>query len=149
MQWKPNVTVAAIARKDQKFLLVEEEADNLIVFNQPAGHLEKDESLIDAVKREVIEETAWTFQPEGIVGLYLYPNPHIDITYLRICFYGSCVQHYPERNLDEGIIRAVWMDAEELKENTDKMRSTMVMQCINDFLSGQRYPLEILNHYLK
>ena len=80
MCWKPNVTVAAIVERDQKFLLVEENADKLIVFNQPAGHLEKDETLIGAVKREVLEETAWEFIPQCIVGIYLYPNQHSNIT---------------------------------------------------------------------
>ena len=149
MQWKPNVTVAAIATQDDKFLLVEEDADNHIVFNQPAGHLEQGETLLQAVKREVMEETAWEFQPDGIVGLYLYPNPHVDITYLRVCFYGTCTKYHPGEKLDAGIIRAVWMDRDELLANSKNMRSTMVMQCINDYLSGKRYPLELLNHYIK
>ena len=145
MRWKPNVTVAAIVELDQKFLLVEENADNHIVFNQPAGHLEKGESLTDAVKREVLEETAWEFIPQAIVGIYMYPNQHSDITYLRICFSGTCENHHPEQALDDGIIQAVWFSKEE---NNDKMRSQMVPQCINDYLSGKNYPLELLNHFL-
>ena len=148
MRWKPNVTVAAIVECDQKFLLVEENADNYVVFNQPAGHLEKDESLIDAVKREVLEETAWEFIPQCIVGIYMYPNQHSDITYLRLCFSGTCKNHHPEQALDEGIIQAVWLSKEEIEENNDKMRSQMVQQCINDYLSGKSYPLELLNHFL-
>lgn len=148
MQWKPNVTVAAIAQREDKFLIVEEDADDHIVFNQPAGHLEKGETLIEAVKREVLEETAWDFQPEAVIGLYLYPDPHMDITYLRVCFYGICTQHYPDRKLDNGILRAIWMNKEELESQKDKMRSTMVLGCIDDFLSGKRYPLDILNHYI-
>lgn len=149
MQWKPNVTVAAIAQQGNKFLIVEEDADEHIVFNQPAGHLEKDETLIEAVKREVLEETAWDFEPEAITGIYLYPNPHVDITYLRVCFYGVCTAHYPDRELDKGILRAVWMDRDELERNRDRMRSSMVLRCIEDFMSGKRYPLDMLNHYLK
>jgi ADP-ribose pyrophosphatase YjhB (NUDIX family) len=148
MRWKPNVTVAAVVERDQKFLLVEENADNHVVFNQPAGHLEMDESLIDAVKREVLEETAWEFIPQAIVGVYMYPNQHSDITYLRICFSGSCENHHPEQALDEGIIQAVWLSEEEIRENNDKMRSQMVPQCINDYLSGKNYPLELLHHLL-
>ncbi len=148
MRWKPNVTVAAIVERGQKFLLVEENADNYVVFNQPAGHLEKDESLIDAVKREVLEETAWEFIPQSIVGIYMYPNQHSDITYLRLCFSGTCKNHHPEQALDEGIIQAVWLSKEEIEENNDKMRSQMVQQCINDYLSGESYPLELLNHFL-
>ncbi len=148
MQWKPNVTVAAIAEKDNHFLVVEEDADGLIVFNQPAGHLEKDETLINAVKREVLEETAWDFEPESIVGIYLYPNPHSDIIYLRICFYGTCIKQYPEKKLDDGIIRAVWLSREELEKNKEMMRSPMVLNCIDDYLAGKKYSLDLLNHYL-
>ena len=148
MRWKPNVTVAAIVERDQKFLLVEENADNHVVFNQPAGHLEKDESLIDAVKREVLEETAWEFIPQAIVGFYMYPDQHNDITYLRLCFSGTCENHHPEQALDDGIIQAVWLNKEEIKENEDKMRSPMVTQCIDDYLSGKKYPLDLINSYL-
>ena len=148
MQWKPNVTVAAIAEENGRFLLVEEDADNHIVFNQPAGHLEKNETLIDAIKREVREETAWKFDPEFLVGVYLYPNPHIDIVYLRFCFAGKCIQHDPALGLDKGIIRPVWMTKSEIEKNQGRMRSPMVLTCINDYLSGRRYPLELLNDYL-
>jgi ADP-ribose pyrophosphatase len=148
MQWKPNVTVAAVVEDNGHFLLVEEDADNHIVFNQPAGHLEKNESLIDAVRREVREETGWEFEPQSLVGIYLYPNPHIDIIYLRFCFTGKCVRHDPSPSLDKGIIRAVWMSKTEIETNQDRIRSRMVLNCINDYLTGKRYPLELLNHYL-
>ena len=84
MRWKANVTVAAVIETDQKFLMIEENADGQTVINQPAGHLEKDETLLAAVKREVLEETAWEFEPEKVVGVYLYPSPNNDITYLRL-----------------------------------------------------------------
>jgi len=148
MQWKPNVTVAAVVNIDGRFLLVEETDNGKIVFNQPAGHLEQDETLLQAVKREVMEETAYEFEPESIVGLYLYPDPHADITYLRVCFSGNCLKHFPERALDDGIIRAVWMSREELEPNREKMRNTMVLRCIDDYLSGTRYSLDLLNHFL-
>lgn len=148
MQWKPNVTVAAIACKDGKFLLVEEIADERTVFNQPAGHLEEGESLLDAIKREVLEETRWHFQPEKLIGIYLYPNPLLGITYLRFCFAGACTEEDPERSLDAGILRTVWMTREELEGNRDKMRSPMVIQCIEDYLSGSSYSLDILNNHL-
>jgi len=148
MQWKPNVTVAAIAQREDRFLLVEEEDNEMIVFNQPAGHLEKGETLVDAVKREVLEETAWDFQPEAITGIYLYHNQRVDITYLRVCFFGTCLNHYPDNKLDTGILAARWMDRQELETNRDRLRSKMVLRCIDDFLSGKRYPLEILNCYL-
>jgi NADH pyrophosphatase NudC (nudix superfamily) len=147
MQWKPNVTVAAIAELDNCFLVVEEDADGHIVFNQPAGHLEKNETLISAVKREVLEETAWDFEPESIVGIYMYPNPHSDITYLRVCFYGKCKKHYPDKKLDNEIIRAVWLSRDELENNKDMMRSPMVLNCIDDYLAGKNYPLDLLRAY--
>ncbi len=148
MQWKPNVTVAAIAVRDEYFLLVEENVDNHIVFNQPAGHLEKNETLIEAVKREVLEETAWEFVPESLIGVYLYPNPHIDIIYLRFCFYGVCNKHFSDQPLADEILRVVWMSREEIESNRANLRSPMVLQCINDYLAGKRYPLNLLNHFI-
>ena len=149
MQWKPHVTVAAIAQRDDKYLVVEEEDNELVVFNQPAGHLEQNETLIEAIKREVLEETAWDYQPESVTGIYLYHNPRVDITYLRICFYGSCLNHYPDQKLDTGILRAHWMNMQQLEGNRDRLRSSLVLRCIEDFLAGNSYPLDILNHDLK
>ena len=148
MQWKPNVTVAAIAEREGKFLLVEEDADGHVVFNQPAGHLEQNETLIEAVIREVLEETAWEFRPQAVVGIYLYHNPRVDITYLRVCFAGACIRHHPERPLDSGVLRAVWMDKREIETNRQRLRNTMVLRCLEDYLAGKRYPLDILHHHL-
>lgn len=146
MRWKPNVTVAAVIEKERRFLMIEEDAGGRVVINQPAGHLEKDESLLTAVKREVQEETAWEFEPEKIVGIYLYPSPNNDITYLRICFSGRCIHHHPQQKLDEGIIQALWMTREELEAQTKKLRGPLVMRCIDDYLSGKQYPLGLLSH---
>lgn len=148
MQWKPNVTVAAIVQHENKFLVVEEEENERVVINQPAGHLEKDESFIEAVKREVLEETAREFQPEALTGIYLYHNRRVDITYLRVCFCGACQNHYPDRKLDTGILATHWLDRQELEANREKLRSKLVLRCIDDFLAGKRYPLELLNYYL-
>jgi len=95
-----------------------------------------------------LEETAWEFIPKAIVGVYMYPNQHNDITYLRFCFSGTCDKHHPEQALDDGIIQTVWLSKEEIKKNNDKMRSPMVTQCIDDFLSGKNYPLDLINSYL-
>ena len=100
------------------------------------------------MKREVLEETAWEFIPQAIVGFYMYPDQHSDITYLRLCFSGTCENHHPEQALDDGIIQAVWLNKEEIKENEDKMRSPMVTQCIDDYLSGKKYPLDLIKSYL-
>jgi ADP-ribose pyrophosphatase YjhB (NUDIX family) len=149
MQWKPNATVAAIAEKDGRFLLVEENINKELVFNQPAGHLEHGETLIEAVKREVLEETAWEFEPEYLVGVYLYSNPHnAEITYLRFCFYGHCENERKGQKLDEGIVRAAWLSPEEIKKERDRMRSPLVEKCINDYLNGNRYPLDIIHHQI-
>ncbi len=149
MQWKPNTTVAAIAEKEGQFLLVEESINQNLVFNQPAGHLEHGETLIEAVKREVLEETAWEFEPEYLVGVYLYPNPHnAEITYLRFCFYGHCTNEHKGQPLDDGIVRALWLSPDEIEEEQERMRSPLVVRCINDYLQGNRYPLDIINHAL-
>jgi ADP-ribose pyrophosphatase YjhB (NUDIX family) len=147
MQWKPNVTVAAIIQDQDRFLLVEENADDLIVFNQPAGHLEKDETLVEAVKREVLEETAWHFHPAGLSGIYHYYNPQNGITYLRFCFYGTCDRFEENRELDNGILRTVWMTAGEIRSRPGDMRSPMVEKCVDDYLSGKTWPLDILHSF--
>ena len=146
MQWKPNVTVAAIIEQDTKFLLVEESIGGRIVFNQPAGHLEENETLIEAVKREVIEETTWEFMPEFIIGLYLYYSQ--SVTYLRVCFCGKLGRHFSERQPDVGIIQTQWLSRTAIEKNKVKLRSPLVLQCVDDYLAGKRYPLALLNHYL-
>lgn len=149
MQWKPNVTVAAVVQRDDRFLLVEEESDGHIVFNQPAGHLEEGESLLEAVHREVREETAREFRPRALIGVYLYPNRFVsDVTYLRFCFVGECLEPDPEQELDEGIIRTVWLTLDEIRRENAKLRSPLVLKCINDYLSGKQYPLDLLDHSL-
>ncbi|MCW8855162.1 MAG: NUDIX hydrolase [Gammaproteobacteria bacterium] len=144
MIWKPHATVAAIIERDNQFLMVEEECEGRIVFNQPAGHLDPGESFIDAVIRETWEETAWRLHPEAITGLYRWQQPETKRTYTRIAFCGQCDDHRAEQTLDEGIIRAVWMTRDELIEKSPQLRSPMVIRCIDDYLAGHRYPLELL-----
>ena len=147
MQWKPNTTVAAIAENDGRFLLVEESINDKLVFNQPAGHLEHGETIIDAVKREVLEETAQEFEPEYLVGVYLYPNPNNpEVTYLRFSFYGHCTNEHKGQELDDGIVRAAWLSRDEIEKERQRMRSPLVEQCIDDYLNGNRYPLDIIHH---
>ena len=145
--WKPNVTVAALIERDGRFLLVEEDTDDGLRFNQPAGHLDQNESLEAACAREALEETAWTFRPTALIGVYQWPRPQGDITYLRFAFCGELGQHHPERILDTGILRAVWMTPEEIRASTDRHRSPLVWQCVADHLAGRRYPLELISHY--
>jgi len=141
---RPYVTVAAICERNGRFLVVEEHADGAVVFNQPAGHVEEGETPLDAVRREVLEESGWEFEPESIVGIYLYPNPARAVTYLRVCFAGRCTTHHADRPLDDGILRACWMTRAELAERPDRLRSPLVMRCIDDFLDGRSHPLELI-----
>ena len=144
MIWKPHATVASIVEKNNQFLMVEEISNGLIVYNQPAGHLEPGESFYDAVIRETSEETAWTFKPELITGIYLWKQSNNSTenqrTFLRVAFCGECYDHQAEQALDEGILRAVWMTREEIIEKRTQLRSPMVLQCIDDYLAGKRYP---------
>lgn len=144
MSWKPRVTVAVIAEQRGRFLMVEEHADGRICFNQPAGHLEDRESLVDAVVRECLEETAWHFEPQALVGIYRWRNPDSDATFLRATFSGRCLQRDPGRRLDTEIIAAHWLSADDIRARVDRLRSPLVLQSMDDYLRGKRYPLDIL-----
>jgi ADP-ribose pyrophosphatase YjhB (NUDIX family) len=146
MIWTPHTTVASVIEKEGRFLMIEELTSNgESVINQPAGHLEEAESLIDAVIRETREETAWGFIPESLVGIYRWQVPPAEATYLRFCFYGSCHNHQPHLPLDEGILGTVWLTRDELAEHADRLRSPMVLRCVDDYLAGYRYPLALLS----
>ena len=144
MIWKPHATVAAIIEHNHKFLMVEELIQGEAVFNQPAGHLEPDESIIDAVIRETREETAWQFVPEAVTGIYLWKHPDNGETFLRVAICGSCKNHDAQQPLDKEIIQAVWKGRHELVAEPKKLRSPMVINCIDDYLAGKRYPLDML-----
>jgi 8-oxo-dGTP pyrophosphatase MutT (NUDIX family) len=144
MTWKPNVTVAAIAEKNGKFLMVEEEIEGKTVFNQPAGHLDPGENLVNAVIRETLEETAWDFVPTSLVGVYLWENPENGLTFLRFGFYGECINHNENLGLDKEIIRTHWLTYDEIQAKGSQIRSPLVTQLIDDYLAGQRHPLSLL-----
>ncbi|HLF38906.1 MAG TPA: NUDIX hydrolase [Burkholderiales bacterium] len=145
--WKPNVTVAAIVERDGRFLLVEEHTERGRLFNQPAGHLDPGESLIRAVARETLEETACNFEPTGLLGVYQYHSSTDDVTYIRFAFTGKITGPEAGRALDAGIIRAVWLTPQEIRRETARHRSPLVMRCIDDYLAGRRYPLGVLYHH--
>ena len=126
--------------------MVTEESDEGVVINQPAGHWEDNETLVEAVIRETLEETARKFAPEGLVGCYQWKIPNKDLTYLRFCFYGSVIGHNEKQSLDDGIISANWLPLEQIEQHTCQKRSPMVLACINDYLSGKRYSLDLLNN---
>jgi 8-oxo-dGTP pyrophosphatase MutT (NUDIX family) len=144
-KWQAHVTVAVIVEREGKFLLVEEEtlASHLDVYNQPAGHVEQGETLIEAAKREALEETGFEVEPTALLGLYTYtPENTPNVTYYRVCFIAKAIHHY-ERPLDEGIIRAVWLTLDELIAS-ERARSPLVIQCIKDYLNGQSFPLSAI-----
>lgn len=146
MIWKPNVTVAGVIEQDGKFLLVEEDTADGMLFNQPAGHLEQGESLLAAVTREVLEETAYGFVPTGLLGVYHWQHPKKDITYLRFAFTGEITGHDPARPLDSGILRACWLTPDEIRSSANRHRSPQVLTCVEHYLAGQRFPLSVLTH---
>ncbi|KPK10304.1 MAG: 7,8-dihydro-8-oxoguanine-triphosphatase [Acidithiobacillales bacterium SG8_45] len=145
MVWKPNVTVAAVVERDGRFLCVEEETDNGLMINQPAGHLEDDESLIAAVTRETLEETAWHFLPTALIGVYRWRHPDKPITYLRFAFTGELLEFDNDLTLDDGIVRALWLSRDELEQTQHRHRSPQVLRCVDDYQNGIRLPLEVLH----
>ncbi|MDH4235055.1 MAG: NUDIX hydrolase [Gallionella sp.] len=147
MIWKPNVTVAAVIERDGKFLLVEEETSQGLRFNQPAGHLEAGESILAAVAREALEESAYHFAPQYLLGIYRWHSNESDTTYLRFAFTGEITGHDADRQLDAGILRAVWLTPDEICANQSRHRSPLIMRCVEDYLAGKRFPLELLVHY--
>jgi 8-oxo-dGTP pyrophosphatase MutT (NUDIX family) len=142
--WKPNVTVAAIAERDGHFLLVEELSDNELVINQPAGHVEPNETLADAVIRETLEETGYHFAPLALVGVYYWHTQ--AVSYLRFTFTGNVTGHDAQRSLDAGIVRAVWFTPEMLHAEASRHRSPLVARCMADYLAGRRFPLDLITH---
>ena len=144
--WRPpSVTVAAVIERDGKFLFVEELQEGRRVLNQPAGHLDPGESLLQAVAREVMEETAHRFTPAGLVGIYRWYYPPKDVTFLRFCFAGSAFDFDAGTTLDKEIVALHWLTPEELKQKSFMHRSPLVQQCVDDYLSGRRFPLEVLS----
>jgi 8-oxo-dGTP pyrophosphatase MutT (NUDIX family) len=155
-RWKPSVTVAAVIERQvdgvQKFLLVEEETRDGLKLNNPAGHLDPGESPVHACIRETFEETAFHFKPTSIVGVYLSRFERsasgnegaLDITYLRFAFCGELGEHVAGKALDHGIVRTVWLTADEIRASTDSHRSPLLLRCLEDYLAGKRYPLELV-----
>jgi phosphatase NudJ len=148
VRWKPNVTVAALIERDGRFLLVEEDTSDGLLLNNPAGHLDPGESPLQGCIRETLEETARAFTPEGFLGMYMSrfrrTRTGEDITYLRLAFYGSVSEADPALALDEGIVGTVWMTADEIRACPERHRSPLVLECLESYLAGERYPLSIL-----
>jgi len=148
MVWKPHVTVAAVVEKDGLFLVVEEQTVNGLAFNQPAGHLEEGEDFITAIKREVLEETAWQFEPQQLLSVQLWREQVHSPTFLRVCFTGQVHSHQPEQALDDGIVATHWLSYAQLQARQATLRSPLVLSCVENYLSGARYPLSLLQSLL-
>jgi len=146
--WQPDVTVATVVVRDGSVLMVEEMAHGQMVFNQPAGHLEPDESLLEAALRETREETAWEVELTAFIGAYQWRAVNPDGSggrhYLRFAFAAQPLSHDPDRALDEGIVRALWMTPTELQQAQTRHRSPLVWQVVADYLAGRRSPLSML-----
>ena len=134
--------MAAVVEQNGRFLVVEELVDGHEVINQPAGHVEAGESLLEAVIRETLEETAWRFDPEAITGIYLWRHPEREQVFLRVTFCGGCRDHDVRRPLDDGIRRTLWLSRQELGARSAQLRSPMVLRSIDDYMHGSRLPCD-------
>ena len=146
--WQPDVTVACVVVRDGRLLVVEEQVRGRLVLNQPAGHLEPDESLLDAARRETLEETGWHVEPTAFIGAYQWKSTadgeESAKHYLRMAFVAQPLRHEPQRALDEGIVQALWLTPEELQAQAARHRSPLVWRVVEDFLAGRRHALDVL-----
>jgi len=148
-RFRPAVTVAAVVERDGRYLLVEEHTPEGLRLNNPAGHLDAGESLLQGVVREALEETACHFEPQALVGVYLArmqrPMTGEDVSYLRFAFCGTVSEPEVGRQLDDGIVRTLWLTPAEIEASAARHRSPLLWRCIADHRAGKRYPLDLLN----
>ena len=147
--WVPHITVATIVEKDHKFLMVEEDLHGKKLLNQPAGHLDEGETLVQAAIRETQEESGWLVKVNHLVEFSQWTSPKSNTHFLRACFAGTAVKHFPEQKLDQGIIRALWMSRDEVKENLHRLRSPLVLNHIDHYIAGKKYDLDFFSYYDK
>jgi len=143
----PEITVAALVERGGRFLCVEERIQDRLLLNQPAGHLERGETLLEAVVREVREESAWAFTPQRLLGVYLWRQPQTRRLYKRFAFTGTVHDHRPDQPLDIGIVATCWLTSDEIRADGDRLRSPLVLRCIEDYLRGTTAGLEPIGHF--
>lgn len=144
MHQLPHITVATVVERDGKFLMVREKSAGRLVYNQPAGHVESNESLTEAALRETLEETAWRVELQHLLGIYRYTSPDNGVTYIRHCFIADAIEPRTEQALDADIDEALWLSLDELQERESEMRSPLVLEVIRDYLSGKAYSLDVI-----
>ena len=145
--WIPHVTVATIVENDNKFLMVEEDLHGKKLLNQPAGHLDEGETLIEAAIRETLEESAWQVSISHLVEFAQWTSPNSNTHFLRACFAGTAIKHFPNQKLDDGIIRSLWMSRDEVKQNIHRLRSPLVLDHIDRYLDGKKFDLDFFSYY--
>ena len=151
LRWRPNVTVAAVIERDGRFMLIEEHTAEGLRLNTPAGHLDPGESPSEGCAREALEETAHQFTPTALIGIYLARfqrgegDALEDVTYLRFAYAGELGAKEEGRALDHGIVRTLWMSIDEIRASVERHRSPLLLQCIDDYLAGQRYPMSLVS----
>ncbi|MCB1583512.1 MAG: NUDIX hydrolase [Marinicella sp.] len=146
-EWLPRVTVATIVEDDGKFLMVEEDIYGEKILNQPAGHLEPGESLVEAAIRETLEETGWLVEISHLIEFSQWTSPNSNNHYLRSCFAGKTVHFDPKQTLDDGIIRAIWMSRDEVAQNAHRLRSPLVLHHIDHHINGKRTNTDVFSYY--
>jgi len=142
---RPHLVVATVVERDGRFLIIEENIGGRRMLNQPAGHHEAGETLIEAAVRETLEEAGWHVEPTHILGVYEWQSPFLAFPFVRVAYVARAVRHEPERELDDGIEQAMWLTPEELFAQEDRLRGPAVRRCIEDYLAGQRYPLSLVS----
>ena len=145
--WKPHVAAATVIEREGRYLCVEEVADGNVVINQPAGHLDPGETLVDAARRETFEETAWHIEVNYLIGIYLMETEIPGKSFLRFCFAGHALAFDESAKLDKEIVRTVWLSRDELEQSATRLRSPLVMEAIRDYERGQQYTLDLLHDF--
>lgn len=144
----PHLVVATVVEREGRFLCVEERIAGRLVLNQPAGHYEAGETLVEAAIRETLEETGWHVRPTAVLGIYEWHPPQLAYPFVRVAFVADALAHEPDRSLDQGIERTLWLSREELVAETHRLRGPAVQCCVDDYLAGQRFPLTLIQRLI-